>query len=321
MSKVLDELKALEQRRRDSPSLTDGLAATSLDAERDAAAAALARAGADERARRDADQRLSTDQELLAAMQRRLAAEELATLQAQKRAKAETEAEAIAAERAHTERLLEMAARTRVEAEERALADAKRREFAAAGLEQAAQARLQREKQAEALARERAETDRNAANLAHEKMLAEQAMEATLLARAAAERDAAQQAGRKKVTEQAAVVAQEGRVNATTASIVADQPREAVWKPKRVIEQREMITRPSTSGSSLVVGVAAVAGVLLGFFVALFLNPLNERNGATGALVTGNISNTSKSLRLESTLRAAPQSQPNSVSRAITPAR
>jgi hypothetical protein len=320
MSKVLDELKALERQRRDG-SVADSAEPTSLDAERDAAAAALTRAGADERGRRDADQRSSTDHELLAAMQRRLAAEELATLQAQKRGKAEAEAETVAAQRAHTERLLEMAARTRVEAEERALADAKRREFAAAELAQAAQTRLQREKQAEALARERAEADRNAANLAHEKMIAEQAMEATLLARAAAERDAAQQVERRKMMERAADEAEDGRVSVAPSQINGDQSIEVVWKPKRVVAQQEMNALQKAPGSPMVVGAAAVVGVLLGFFVALFLNPLNERTETRGAVAKGSISNTSKPLRLEPTLRAAPQSKGNQTSGVISPVR
>jgi hypothetical protein len=103
--------------------------------------------------------------------------------------------------------------------------------------------------------------------------------------------------------------------------MAGDQPKEIVWKPKRVVAQQEKTTTQKASSSPLVVGAAAVAGVLLGFFVALFLNPLNERTETRGAVAKGSVSITPKPLRLESTLHTAPQSRGSQASGVISPVR
>lgn len=188
--------------------------AADVYAARDAEAAALALAGADDCQRRESDARRLADTELLGALQRKLAAEEQAILQAQNRSQAEMAAETVAAERAHAERQLEIASRSRIDAEQRALADTKRREFAAAELAKATQARLTREREAEAIARQRAESERNAADLAEQTIRTERELEALTLARTTAERDAAQQAARRKLQDDEAADALRMRLRA-----------------------------------------------------------------------------------------------------------
>ncbi|MDZ4255849.1 MAG: hypothetical protein U1A72_25060 [Sulfuritalea sp.] len=188
--------------------------AVDVYAARDAEAAALTAAGADDCQRRESDARRRADSELLDALQRKLAAEELAILQAQNRSQAEMAAETVAADRAHAERQLEIASRSRIDAEQRALADTKRREFAASELAKATQARLTREREAEAIARERAEAERNAADLAEQTIRSERELEALTLARTTAERDAAQQAARRKLQDDEAADALRVRLRA-----------------------------------------------------------------------------------------------------------
>lgn len=209
MSKILADIRALDATQSN---VADN--ANDIYAARNAEAAALALAGAEDQLRRQADARRFADTELLAALRRRQAAEDLATLQAQNRSQAESAAEAVAAERAHAERQLENAIRTRKEIEERALADAKRHELAAAELARAAQMRLAREREAEAISRQRAESESNAADLAEEALRADRALEALTIARTAAERDAAQQAARRKAQDEEAAEALRLRVRA-----------------------------------------------------------------------------------------------------------
>ena len=227
MSKILDELKDLERQRlqqREGPVGAPAL----LDDARNGEAAALKQAGADECARREADERAQADTALQAALQRREAAERLAVAHARSRSEAEAAAESAAAERAHAERLLESAARMRVEAEEKALADAKRRELAAAELATAAAQRARREQEAEALARERAGSERRAADLASEKIRAEQAAEAAALARAAIERDVVFQSGRRVMQEAAVRQAEIHRHQAELEAAEAARPEAAL---------------------------------------------------------------------------------------------
>ena len=223
MSKILNGLKDLERHRRQDRDSADGDALL-LDEARAAEAVALTKAGADERASREAQESMRTDAELLAAIERRVAAERLAASQARSRSESEAAAESAAAERAHAERMLDSATRMRVEAEEKALADAKRREFASAELTTAATQRAQREQQAEALARERAESERRAIELATEKIRAEQAAEAAALARAASERDVLFHAERRALQEAAAQLAEAERRQAEQEATDAGRP-------------------------------------------------------------------------------------------------
>lgn len=294
MSKILDGLKDLERQRleqREGPVDDPAL----LDDARSAEAAALKQAGADECARRQAEEQAQTDTALLAAVQRREAAERLAAAQARGRGEAEAAAETVAAERAHAERLLETAVRMRVEAEEKALADAKRREFAAAELATAAAQRARREQEAEALARERADSERRAADLASETIRAEQAAEAAALARVAVERDMVFHSERRVMQEAAARQAEADRQRADLEAAEATQsgvpvPTRAssplLPSPDRSLAPAAVPPGPTFPGARirllLALAVAMLVGLGSGYWLGTALTRSRQEAAITG---------------------------------------
>jgi hypothetical protein len=308
MSKILESLMAAERLRRDVQERRTPESST-LDAERDAEAVALAAAGAAENGVRLAAERCRQESELLAVAQRRYVAEELAMQQAQARAATEAEAEAIAAERAHAERMLENAVRLRIDAEQRALADAKRRELAATELATAAASRAKREQEAEGLAKERAASERRAVELASEKVRAEQIAEAAVLARTAAERDALLQTERRVAQEHAAHHAMEARQDAEQSGNPAFAGNDSARPIKVKLPAKPSLTAADNSPpqtffhSGLGAAAIAVVGVLAGLGIGLMFGDLSRETGNKGPRIAG----TEAPLQLDRELRVVPQ--------------
>ncbi|MDO8959455.1 MAG: hypothetical protein Q7U85_06965 [Rhodocyclaceae bacterium] len=206
----------------------------SLDDHRTAQADALAQAGFDERARRDAERRVDNLTVLLAAAEQRAQAEMMAEEQARERVGIEAQARRLAIEKARAEQAAEAALRARLETEEIACAEARRKEQALVELAAASAARARREAQGKELAQEKIAAERAALVAAHERLKSEQSAEILALARVAAEQEVTRVATQRLAMEREANAAAEARhlaeaeaQAALEARVVAEQALEA----------------------------------------------------------------------------------------------
>lgn len=197
----------------------------SLDDHRTARADALAQAGNDERARRDAERRVDNLTVLLAAAEQRAQAEMMAEEQARERVGIEAQARRLAIEKARAEQAAEAALRSRLETEELACAEARRKEQALAELAAASAARAKREAQGKALVEEKIAAERAALVAAHERLKSEQSAEILALARVAAELEAARVATQRLAMEREANAAAEARHLAEAEARAAQEAR------------------------------------------------------------------------------------------------
>lgn len=199
----------------------------SLDDHRTAQANALAQAGNDERARRDAERRVDNLTVLLAAAEQRAQAEMMAEEQARERVGIEAQARRLAIEKARAEQAAEAALRARLETEELACAEARRKEQALAELAAASAARAKREAQGKALVEEKIAAERAALVAAHERLKSEQSAEILALARAAAEQEVTRVATQRLAMEREANAAAEARHLAEAEAQAAQEARAA----------------------------------------------------------------------------------------------
>ncbi|MDI6748182.1 MAG: hypothetical protein QMD17_13675 [Rhodocyclaceae bacterium] len=200
---------------------------STLDDHRTAQAEALAQAGSDERARREAELRADQLTVLLNAAEQRAQAEMMAEEQARERVGIEAQTRRLAIEQARAEQAAEAALRTRLETEELACAEARRKEQAMAELAAASAARAKREAYGKELAEETIAAERAALLAAHERLKSEQSAEILALARVAAEQEAARVATQRLALEREARVAAEARQQAEAEAQAAVQERTA----------------------------------------------------------------------------------------------
>jgi hypothetical protein len=200
---------------------------STLDDHRTAQAEALAQAGSDERARREAELRADQLTVLLNAAEQRAQAEMMAEEQARERVGIEAQTRRLAIEQARAEQAAEAALRTRLETEELACAEARRKEQAMAELAAASAARAKREAYGKELAEETIAAERAALLAAHERLKSEQSAEILALARVAAEQEAARVATQRLALEREARAAAEARQQAEAEAQAAVQERTA----------------------------------------------------------------------------------------------
>ena len=204
-----------------NPSLT-------LDDHRTAQADALAHAGADERARREAERREVELTALIDAAEQRTQAERLAAEQAEARATNEAQVRRLAIEKARAEQEAEAALRAHHEAAEHACAEARRKEQALADLAAASAARAKREADILALEKEKVAAERAAIAAAQERIQSEQMAESLALTRVATEQETARLAAQRLVVDQELAAATRAREQAEAEARTAKEARQAI---------------------------------------------------------------------------------------------